>query len=575
MDKHSLRPHTWAAPNRPEPAVPAAAWPRRAHESVPSAHGTGLPGHLMAIRSGCLAAIRPGVGMERRISLRALRAAAIAAVLGFSGAAYAQDDMAPADEQVLRLVTANMPRSLDPTNIDAQRLINNGFAEPLVHQSADGTRLIPALAASWEMVEPTLWRVELQPDALFWSGTPVTAEAVAASLSRHQSDNSRATSVLGGVSFAAVGPTTLEIRTPSEDPAFLYNLTTLPIENVAAIEKLGDAYATTGDMSGYFRPVEFVSGELITGVPFDGYHGERPRLERIEARFVVDPQTRYLAMLSGEADMDANVQFEQLRLYLRNDGINIVERARNTWNVWMNYDHPLLADPRMREALSLGVDRDEIVTSIMAPFAVSPTGHFPAGLPYAIDHGQPSDAARANAILDEMGWAPGPDGIRVKDGKRLEFGLLTYGWWNTVAVALESQWRQIGVRVNLQVVEPAASNQIMLDGAFDIATYCSCPTATGDLYGTLQQWYHTDSVRNWQSYSSPEVDALLGKLRAETEQQRRFDLARQIQDVVMNDTALLYVSNAAMLSIAHAGDVRGVDPERPNDIVPGMYIAAE
>lgn len=106
MDKHSLRPHTGADPDQPEPAVLAAAWPRGAHESVPSAHGTGLPAHLMAIRSGCLAAIRPGVGMERRISLRALRAAAIAAVLGFSGAARAQDDMAPADEQVLRLVTA-------------------------------------------------------------------------------------------------------------------------------------------------------------------------------------------------------------------------------------------------------------------------------------------------------------------------------------------------------------------------------------------------------------------------------------------------------------------------------------
>ncbi|MGJ3263480.1 MAG: hypothetical protein ACFE0R_09620, partial [Salinarimonas sp.] len=91
---------------------------------------------------------------------------ATAANLAFvSGAAHAQDDMAPRDHQVLRLVTANMPRSLDPTNIDAQRLINNGFAEPLVHQSFDGTFLIPALAVSWEMVAPTLWRIEVQPDA--------------------------------------------------------------------------------------------------------------------------------------------------------------------------------------------------------------------------------------------------------------------------------------------------------------------------------------------------------------------------------------------------------------------------
>jgi hypothetical protein len=48
---------------------------------------------------------------------------------------------APPDEQVLRLVTANMPRSLDPANIDAQRIINNGFAEPLVFESLDGSRI--------------------------------------------------------------------------------------------------------------------------------------------------------------------------------------------------------------------------------------------------------------------------------------------------------------------------------------------------------------------------------------------------------------------------------------------------
>lgn len=505
-----------------------------------------------------------------------LRSALIALALNFPAQAMAGDGMAPPDEQILRLVTANMPRSLDPTNIDAQRLINNGFAEPLVHQSFDGTRLIGALATRWAMVEPTRWRIEIQPTATFWSGAPVTAEAVGASLRRHQSDNPRARTTLRDVTFVAAGSHVLEIVTPTENPAFLYSLVTLPIENVAAIKTLGAAYATTGDMSGYFRPVEFVPGELIAGVPFEGYHGLRPHLERIEARFVVDPQTRYLAMLSGQAEMDANVQFEQRRLYLRNAGVTIAERPRSTWNVWMNYAHPLLSDPRMREALSLGVNREEIVTRIMAPFAAMPTGHFPAGLPYAIERTQAFDPARATAILDELGWepGPGPDGVRMKDGQPLEFRVLTYGWWQTIAVALESQWRQIGVRVSLQVVEPAASNQIMLDGAFDIATYCSCPAPTGDLFGTLRQWHHSGSVQNWQRYANQRVDALLEDLRTEADQPKRFALAREIQEILFDDTALLWVSNASVLSTAHAARVRGVDPDRTFDITPGMYIAA-
>ncbi|WP_175479056.1 ABC transporter substrate-binding protein [Rubrimonas cliftonensis] len=482
-------------------------------------------------------------------------------------------DKAPPAQQVLRLVTANMPRSLDPTNIDAQRLINNGFGEPLVHQSFDGTRLIGALATDWAMVEPTRWRVELQPQARFWSGAPVTAEAVAASLRRHQTENPRTRTTLRDVEFVAAGPNTLEIVTPTENPAFLFSLVTLPIENVAAIAALGAAYATTGDMTGYFRPVEFIPGELIAGVPFDGHHGPRPHLERIEARFVVDPQTRYLALLSGQAEMDANVQFEQRRLYLRNPAITITERARSTWNVWMNYTHPLLGDPLMRQALSLGVNRDEIVSRVMAPFAVMSTAHFPAGLPYAIERTQRFDPAQARAILDEMGWVPGPDGIRRKDGQVLEFRVLTYGWWQTIAVVLESQWRDIGVRVSLQVVEPAASNQIMLDGAFEIATYCSCPAPTGDLHGQLRQYHHSGSVQNWQRYANADVDALLEALRTEADPELRYALARDIQEILFDDTALLWVSNASVLSNAHAAQVRGVDPERPSDITPGMFIA--
>ena len=503
-----------------------------------------------------------------------VRALALAALAAWPDATLAQD-MAPPEQQVLRLVTVNMPRTLDPTNIDAQRLIENGFGEPLVRQSFDGTSLLPALGTSWEMVAPKLWRVEIQPKALFWSGAPVTAEAVAASLARHRDENSRARSSLKGVVFRATGPATLEIETPTEDPAFLYNLVSLPIENVAAIAELGDKYATTGDMSGYFRPAEYVPGELIVGVPFEGYYGEKPHLRRIEARFVVDPQTRYLAMQSGEANMDGNVQFEQLRLYRRGDKFSIADLPRSSWNVWMNYRNPILSDPQLRAALSLGVDRDEIVTKIMAPFAVMPTGHYPAGLPYAIERTQESDPDKAKAMLDSLGWVPGADGIREKDGQRLEFDLLTYGWWNTIAVALEAQWREIGVLVNLRVVEPAASNQIMLDGAFDIATYCSCPAPTGNLYGTLAQWYGSNSVRNWQGYSNPEVDALLGELRTETDPEKRFSLARDIQEIVFDDTALLWVANFAILSIAHASNVKGIDPERPRDITPGMYIAAD
>ena len=125
------------------------------------------------------------------------------------------------------------------------------------------------------------------------------------------------------------------------------------------------------------------------------------------------------------------------------------------------------------------------------------------------------------------------------------------------------------------MVEPTASNQIMLDGAFDIATYCSCGTATGDLNGQLSSFYRSDAVQNWQRYANPAVDALIDRLRTEADTEKRFALAREIQEKVMADTALIYVANAELIGIAHAARVAGVDAERPRDITPSMYIAAE
>jgi len=488
--------------------------------------------------------------------------------------AFAQE-AAPAEEQVLRLVTVNMPRSLDPINIDAQRIINNGYAEPLVHASLDGANLIPALAKSWELVEPTLWRIELQPDAKFWSGVPVDAAAVQAAFERHQEKNARAASILRGATFKAVGPTTLEIRTEKPDPAFLFKTVTIAIHNAARADEIGDRYAMEADLSGYFKPTEFIPGELVVAEPFEGYWGEQPKLQRLEARFVVDPQTRYLAMQSGEADMDANVQFEQRRAYIRSKDYNFPEVNKTNWNIWMNYRHPLLQDVKLREALSLGTDRNEIVDGVMAPFAVHSTGHFPAGLPYAIEESQVTDPERAKALLDELGWKPGADGIRERDGKKLEFTVLTYGWWQTVAIALEAQWRKIGVATTLRVVEPTASNQIMLDGDFEIATYCSCGTATGDLSGQLTSFYHSEAVQNWQRYANPDVDALIEKLSTEADTETRFALAKEIQQKVMADYALIYVGNTELIGIAHAARIAGVDPERARDITPSVYIAAE
>jgi hypothetical protein len=85
--------------------------------------------------------------------------------------------------------------------------------------------------------------------------------------------------------------------------------------------------------------------------------------------------------------------------------------------------------------------------------------------------------------------------------------------------------------------EYLASNQIMYDGNFEIATYCSCGAATGDIGGQLRAYYRSGVATKFGGYSNPQVDALIDQLDTEFDTQKQYDLAKRIQTLVFDDVA--------------------------------------
>jgi peptide/nickel transport system substrate-binding protein len=484
-------------------------------------------------------------------------------------------DGPPADQQVLRLLTLNMPRSLDPIHIDAQRITSDGLAESLIVLNDDAT-LRPALARSWRNVEPTLWEFELQPNVTFWSGAPMDGTAVVAALERHQKQNRRIASQLTGVAFSAPDPLKVQARTPQPDPSLPFRLTGLAIHNAAAAERLGDRFNMEADLTGSMKPVQFIPGELLISERHPGYWGEKPKLQRIESRTGTDAQARLLALKAGEADADMNIEVDQRRSYEQDKTFRLYfsPGGGTTRNLWLNHRRvPALQDLRVRQALDVGTDRQELITGVNRGYAGPATGHFPKALPYAVDTASTLDRERAKRLLDEAGWKPGQDGVRVKDGQRLHFKVLTYTYWQPTAVALQSQWKQIGVSTELTPVEQTASNQVMYDGNFDIATYCSCGAATGDIAGQLRSYYRSGIANNFGGYSNPEVDRLLDELMTEFDEKKQHDLARRVQRLLQQDVAMIYLYDAPRGGAAYHNRVRGIDPNQHKTIVPGMYIA--
>ncbi|MCR8633157.1 ABC transporter substrate-binding protein [Paenibacillus radicis (ex Xue et al. 2023)] len=478
-----------------------------------------------------------------------------------------------AKEQVLKYVTLNMPRSLDPVHIDAQRITSDGIAEPLVMLNDDGS-IRPWLVKSWKNLEPTLWEVELQPNVKFWSGAVMDAAAVKAALERHQKLNKRGPSQIGGVEFIVKDSLHLQLKTPKPDPNFIFKLNGFAIHNAEEANRLGDKFNSQADLTGFMKPIQFTPGELLIAEAFPGYWGEKPKLQRLEARLGADAQARLLALKNGDADADMNVEVEQRVSYEKDPKLATYFPIGQTTNLWLNMKKvPALQDKNVRIALNLAVDRKELIEGVSRGFASKATGHFPAGLPYAISTGAETDKAKAEKLLDEAGWKKGSDGIRAKDGQKLKLKMLTYTVFQPLAVALQSQLKNVGVEIELNPVETTASNQMMLDGNFDTATYCSCGTATGDIGGQLYSYYQSGVASNYGGYSNPEVDKLISQLTSEFDAVKQVDLAKQIQTRVQEDVPIIYLFNNTRWGAAYNSKVKGIDKNLQTRIVPGMYIS--
>lgn len=477
------------------------------------------------------------------------------------------------DRQVLRSLTVNMARSLDPVHIDAQRITSDGLAEPLVMLNDDAT-LEPWLAKSWSHVAPDTWQFDLQPGVRFWSGAPVDAAAVKAALERHQTKNIRAASILKGWQFIVRDPVTLIVKTPTDDPGVPFRIAAYPIHNAATAEQMGDTFGAAPDLTGWFKPVQFVPGELLIAEANETYWRGKPKLQRLEDRIATDAQLRLLALRSGEADAEYNVEIDQRLDYEKDPGrFQVYAPAPSTRTIWMNIrKQPALQDLRVRRALSLAVDREELITGLNHGFARPATGHFPTGLPYALETGDAFDPGLARRLLDEAGWQPGPDGVRSKNGRPLRFRILTYVPFQGLAVALQSYWKRVGVATELTPVETTASNQLMYDGNFELATYCSCGAATGDLAGQLRSFYRSGVVTNFGRYSNPAVDVLIDELAGEFDRARQIELAKRIQTTVRDDVAVIYLYSSTQWSTVYSARVKGVNPNQARNVLPSIWI---
>lgn len=304
----------------------------------------------------------------------------------------------------------------------------------------------------------------------------------------------------------------------------------------------GEALVGTGP----FRFAEWRAGEYIRVVRNDDYwRGDSlPAIDEIVWSFVPDANTRFNAMKAGQYDW-ARILPTQVEEAQGLDGYDVFLVSSNSFlhfDLSLNTDNAraLFSDPSVREALFLAVDRAAIADQLMQGTVVladSPINHTS---PYHNPDtpGAPFDPDRARAALDAAGWRPGPDGIRVKDGRRFSFEMLNRaGTSDRIAVAqvIQAQLRDVGVEVTFQTLESAAWTQRWRSGQWEAMVSAWFLPADPSVTGL----YACEGSNNMTGFCDPELDALMERSDRTLDPARRKAALDSVQVAVAGEHRFL------------------------------------
>ncbi len=228
--------------------------------------------------------------------------------------------------------------------------------------------------------------------------------------------------------------------------------------------------------TGPYRVAEWKTGEYVLLERVPGYWrgAEFPKIRRVLFRFLPQTQTRVDQLRSGEVHMVALVPWDKVRELRGVPALRLNQVVGSGYeHVTLNERHfPPFADLRVRRALAHAIDRELIVRTILdgqvrvvnGPIQPSSWAYEPNVRQYAFD------PVAARALLDSAGWALGADGVRVKDGTRLTFTLITQAGFairENVAQAIQRQLADVGVRVQVRLIDGTAISGVWFAGEFD------------------------------------------------------------------------------------------------------------
>jgi peptide/nickel transport system substrate-binding protein len=287
----------------------------------------------------------------------------------------------------------------------------------LTRIAQDGT-LKPWLATSWDSTDALTWRFHLRKDVAFSNGTPLTAEAYKAAVDYLASDDALREGLVREIpklkSARVIDPHTIEITLAEPDALFPRSAAALPVAEPNAWAQLGrDAFSKTPIGTGPFKVVKFETNRIVLTANETSWRP--PKVRDLDIIAIPDVSARTQALLGGQVDVALGLGPEAIGDIRAEGGqAHIVPTAQvYVWSFMLQRDGKTvespLQDKRVRQAMTMAVNRQQIVDTILGGHAkVASQGATPIVFGYnpALKP-LPYDPAAAKKLLAEAGYPNG------------------------------------------------------------------------------------------------------------------------------------------------------------------------
>jgi len=464
----------------------------------------------------------------------------------------------------LRVGLQQLPVSMDPrfatdaASERVQQFVHRGLLRLNERFYVEGD-----LAISWQHPSTLIWRFELDHEARFSDGMPVSAADVVATYRSVINPKTGSPLKAGFDSIAGIeaqGDHVVIMRLSRPDASLptRLNLGILPARLAAQAQA---ARQITG--CGPYR-IESWNESALMLVRNEGQLPQSAGPERIRFVGVKDPVTRVLKLTSGELDFTENDLPAHLLPWLQQQsGLTITSRASTTFAyIGINTQDSALQHRKVRLALALALDRSRLKRALFADLptlaesVLTPEHWAAAKLPST-----PFDPLRAEALLDEAGYSRGSNGVRLQ----LNFRTSTDPQRLQLVTAMASMWQKIGVEVSIESLEWGGFYARIKRGDFQLYSLAWVGINDPDIYRQIlhsSMWPPRGANRG--RYSDPEVDAWLDAAAA-ADQQGAAKIYGKVQQRMHDDVVYIPLWFEPVIAVSGAR-ISGFEPQADGNL---------